>query len=90
MFLVEHTKYTAAPPVPGTKYFKPGANNKYVMMLGKQLVKKGYGKYYKDGPGPKWSNADKKAVAAFQRAQGWTGKNADGYPGSETWKRLFK
>jgi len=79
-----------APPFPGSKYFKPGANNKYVTMLGKQLVKKGYGKYYKVGPGPKWSNSDKQAVAAFQRAQGWKGKDADGYPGPETWKRLFK
>lgn len=87
---LSNTKPTKAPPFPGTQYFKPGANNKYVTMLGQQLVKKGYGKYYKSGPGPKWSDADRQAVAAFQRAQGWTGKDADGYPGPETWKRLFK
>lgn len=81
---------STTPPFPGTQYFKSGANNKYVTMLGQQLLKKGYGKYYKSRPDSKWSDEDKKAVAAFQRAQGWTGKNADGYPGAETWKRLFK
>ncbi|WP_455753306.1 recombinase family protein [Streptomyces bobili] len=28
-------------------------------------------------------------VADFQRAQGWTGSDADGYPGPETWRQLF-
>lgn len=77
------------PAFPGRGYFRPGAYNSYVERLGKQLVKKGYGRYYQVGPGPRWSNADKQCVAAFQRAQGWKGKDADGYPGPETWKRLF-
>ncbi|WP_443062944.1 peptidoglycan-binding protein [Streptomyces sp. NBC_00440] len=98
-----HYKATATTPVggsssgstpkpaafPGVKYFKAGANNAFVTQLGKQLVKKGYGKFYSVGPGPKWSESDRKAVQAFQRAQGWTGSDADGYPGPETWKRLF-
>ncbi|WP_030599648.1 peptidoglycan-binding protein, partial [Kitasatospora aureofaciens] len=78
-----------APAFPGRQHFRSGANNKYVTQLGHQLVKKGFGSHYRSGPGPRWSEADRKNVAAFQRAQGWTGSDADGYPGPETWRRLF-
>jgi LysM repeat protein len=79
----------SVPYYPGASYFKAGANNEYVTQLGKQLVKKGYGRFYTVGPGPKWSESDRRAVEAFQRAQHWTGPDADGYPGPETWRRLF-
>lgn len=74
---------------PGKAKFRPGAENSDVTRLGKQLVKKGFGKFYAKGPGPRWSEADRRNVEAFQRAQGWRGKAADGYPGPETWRRLF-
>ncbi|NML55202.1 hypothetical protein HHL19_35245 [Streptomyces sp. R302] len=80
---------TPAPPFPGTTRFGPGRNNAHITLLGKQLVKKGFGKHYADGPGPKWSEADRKNVEAFQRAQGWKGSGADGLPGPKTWKLLF-
>ncbi len=74
---------------PGRALFRPGASNEYVTRLGKRLVKRGYGRYYTTGPGPRWGEADRRAVEAFQRAQGWRGGAADGYPGPETWRRLF-
>ncbi|MFF2962214.1 peptidoglycan-binding protein [Streptomyces sp. NPDC057963] len=74
---------------PGRGYFRPGQSNSHVDRLGKQLVKKGYGKYYLTGPGPRWTEADRRNVEAFQRAQGWRGGAADGHPGPETWRRLF-
>ncbi|MFF4245219.1 peptidoglycan-binding protein [Streptomyces sp. NPDC001822] len=77
------------PVFPGKQYFKAGADNAHVTQLGKQLVKKGYGRFYAVGPGPRWGEADRKAVQAFQKAQHWTGSDADGYPGPTTWKRLF-
>ncbi|MEU3436723.1 peptidoglycan-binding protein [Streptomyces sp. NPDC006863] len=77
------------PPFPGRQHFKAGANNTHVTQLGKQLVKRGYGRYYAVGPGPRWSAADRNAVRAFQKAQKWAGADADGYPGPITWKRLF-
>ncbi|RDG37973.1 peptidoglycan-binding protein [Streptomyces corynorhini] len=81
---------TSTPPAfPGRQYFKAGADNRFVTQLGQQLVKKGYGRYYAQGPGPRWSENDRKNVASFQRAQGWSGGDADGYPGPETWRRLF-
>ncbi|MER6528448.1 peptidoglycan-binding protein [Streptomyces sp. NPDC001508] len=77
------------PGYPGRAMFRPGAENTYVTQLGRQLVKKGYGRYYTTGPGPRWGEADRRAVEAFQRSQGWRGGAADGYPGPETWRRLF-
>lgn len=74
---------------PGRGYFRPGQSNSHVDRLGKQLVKKGFGKHYTSGPGPRWTEADRRNVEAFQRAQGWRGGAADGYPGPETWRRLF-
>ncbi|MFJ2057694.1 peptidoglycan-binding protein [Streptomyces sp. NPDC087908] len=75
---------------PGRGSFRPGQSSAYVEKLGKQLVKRGFGKHYLSGPGPRWTEADRRNVEAFQRAQGWRGAAADGYPGPETWRRLFR
>ncbi|MDX3576209.1 peptidoglycan-binding protein [Streptomyces sp. FL07-04A] len=77
------------PAYPGRGVFRPGVQSAYVTQLGRQLVKKGFGRHYATGPGPRWGEADRRAVEAFQRAQGWRGGAADGYPGPETWRRLF-
>ncbi|MFF7972759.1 peptidoglycan-binding protein [Streptomyces sp. NPDC007905] len=77
------------PGYPGRNFFRPGTENGYVTQLGEQLAKKGFGSFYATGPGPSWGEADRRAVEAFQRAQGWRGGAADGYPGPETWRRLF-
>ncbi|MFD9634347.1 peptidoglycan-binding protein [Streptomyces violascens] len=77
------------PAYPGKRYFRPGQDSPYVTQLGRQLVKKGFGRYYTEGPGSRWSEEDRRNVEAFQRAQGWSGAEADGYPGPETWRRLF-
>jgi murein L,D-transpeptidase YcbB/YkuD len=74
-------------PYPGDKYFFIGRTSKLVTELGKALVKAGY-KGYKQGPGPIFSPADRKAVKWFQQKQGWSGEDANGTPGPETWKRL--
>ncbi|WP_246144239.1 peptidoglycan-binding protein [Actinacidiphila oryziradicis] len=80
---------TPAPPYPGAARFRPGQSGDAVLALGRQLVAKGFDKHYDEGPGPAWGEADRRAVEAFQRAQGWSGDDADGYPGPETWRRLF-
>lgn len=74
-------------PFPGNSFFKKGKKHPLVTSLGKALVKAGW-KGYKVGPGPTFSETDRKAVEWFQKKQGWSGKDADGYPGPETWKRL--
>lgn len=74
---------------PGAAVFRPGSAHDAVTALGRMLLAKGFGTYYTSGPGPRWGEADRRAVEAFQRAQGWRGAAADGYPGPETWRRLF-
>ncbi|WP_405986056.1 peptidoglycan-binding protein [Streptomyces sp. NBC_00872] len=78
-----------APAYPGAQHFRPGGSGTYVELLGRQLVRKGFGRYYTSGPGRVWTEADRRNVEAFQRAQGWRGAQADGYPGPGTWQRLF-
>ncbi|MFE4370463.1 peptidoglycan-binding protein [Streptomyces sp. NPDC056835] len=74
---------------PGVEFFRPGQSSAYVEQLGRQLVRKGFGKHYTSGPGRLWTEADRRNVEAFQLAQGWRGSTANGYPGPETWRRLF-
>ncbi|MFJ9029328.1 peptidoglycan-binding protein [Streptomyces sp. NPDC102274] len=74
---------------PGAGFFRPGRSSVYVQQLGGQLVRKGFGKHYTSGPGRVWTEADRRNTEAFQRAQGWSGGAANGYPGPETWRRLF-
>ncbi|SFT03991.1 peptidoglycan-binding protein [Marininema halotolerans] len=74
---------------PGRGSFKIGHIDPAVTLLGQRLVAHGFGKFYKKGPGPRFTEVDRKACAAFQRSQGWTGSDADGRPGPETWKRLM-
>ncbi|MFV0129748.1 peptidoglycan-binding protein [Streptomyces sp. HMX112] len=80
----------ATPPFPGRGYFRPGQSNEHVALLGRRLVERGFGRHYRSGPGPRWTEADRRNVEAFQRAQGWRGREADGRPGPETWRRLFR
>ncbi|MFE9848250.1 peptidoglycan-binding protein [Streptomyces sp. NPDC005576] len=80
---------SVVPPFPGRGYFRPGQSNAHVERLGRQLVEKGYDRHYVSGPGRRWTEADRRNVEAFQRAQGWRGGVADGYPGPDTWRRLF-
>ncbi|MGW7194508.1 peptidoglycan-binding protein, partial [Streptomyces sp. NPDC054838] len=77
------------PAYPGPAAFRPGRSGPAVAALGRRLVAKGFGKHYTSGPGSVWSEADRRNVEAFQRAQGWRGASANGYPGPETWRRLF-
>lgn len=72
---------------PGRKFFTVGRTNPLVKAMGKRLVATGW-TGYKYGPSPQFTRTDVKAVAWFQRKQGWSGSEADGYPGPETWKRL--
>lgn len=79
---------TGIVPFPGRDQFGPGADNHWVTLLGQLLVRKGYGRFYHQGPSPRWSSADQAATKAFQLAQGWTGTDADGLCGPQTWLRL--
>ena len=74
-------------PHPGASFFRLGRRHPLITELGRACVRAGY-KGYRQGPGPTFTLADKRAVTWFQKKQGWTGSDADGIPGPETWKRL--
>lgn len=75
-------------PFPGKAFFHGGRHSPIITAMGRRLVALGFGKGYTSGPGPDWTNADRRCVEAFQKAQGWTGDDADGYPGPKTWALL--
>jgi hypothetical protein len=77
------------PAFPGRKYFVAGASNKYVLQLGKQLVKRGFGDHYKVGPSSSWGEADRLNVRDFQKSRKELRGDADGSPGPLTWRLLF-
>lgn len=78
------TKYV---PFPGAEWFKGEPNSPIVTAMGKRLVAVGCGRY-KSGPGPQWTDVDKASYAAWQRKQGYTGDEADGWPGKASWDAL--
>ena len=65
-----------------------GQSHPAVTLLGERLVAHGW-TGYAEGPGPVFTEVDVAAVRAFQQAQGWTGANADGFPGPTTWELLM-
>ncbi|WP_328934139.1 MULTISPECIES: peptidoglycan-binding protein [unclassified Streptomyces] len=79
---------------PGSSFFmtgtKPalGKSSPIFTAMGKQLVKKGFGRYYAVGPGPKLGQADVSAYEAFQRSLGYTGAAAEWPPGPKSWSQL--
>lgn len=73
---------------PGADKFGPGKSGPQVTRLGQMLVARGGKRFYTVGPGPTWGDADRHATQAFQKAQGWTGEDADGLPGTLTWNLL--
>ncbi|WP_329356980.1 peptidoglycan-binding protein [Streptomyces anulatus] len=74
-------------PFPGAAFFKAGRNSAIITAMGRRLAAEGCGRYAV-GPGPKWSEADRKSYAAWQRKCGYSGTAADGIPGKTSWDRL--
>jgi hypothetical protein len=74
-------------PFPGSAFFAPGRRSPVITAMGKRLVAEGCGRY-EVGPGPEWSEADRKSYAAWQRKLGYAGSDADGIPGKASWDKL--
>lgn len=74
-------------PFPGAGFFTIGKTSPIFTAVGKRLVAEGF-KGYKVGPSPEWGPADERGIKWFQEKQGWSGSDADGKPGPETWRRL--
>ena len=74
-------------PFPGAAFFKRNPRSAIVTAMGKRLVAEGCGAY-RSGPGPQWTEADRASYAKWQRKLGYSGADADGYPGKSSWDRL--
>lgn len=77
-------KYTT---FPGASYFKGEPKSSLITRMGKRLVANGCSAY-KSGPGPQWTNADKASYAKWQKKLGYTGTDANGWPGVTSWNKL--
>jgi hypothetical protein len=74
-------------PFPGAAWFKKQPRSAVVTAMGKRLVAEGCSQYAV-GPGPQWSEADQRGYAAWQRKLGYSGGDADGWPGEKSWTAL--
>jgi LysM repeat protein len=74
-------------PFPGTAWFKRRPRSPIVTAMGRRLVAARCGRY-RTGPGPQWTAADRDSYAVWQRKLGFTGSEADGWPGKNSWDRL--
>ncbi|MCM2580569.1 peptidoglycan-binding protein [Streptomyces meridianus] len=74
-------------PFPGASFFTVGRRSAIITAMGRRLVAEGCSRY-EVGPGPEWTDADRKSYAAWQRKLGYSGSDADGIPGKTSWDRL--
>ncbi|MGW2043777.1 peptidoglycan-binding protein [Streptomyces sp. NPDC001858] len=74
-------------PFPGDAWFRKNPKSAIVTAMGKRLVAVGCSAYA-SGPGPQWTDADRRSYASWQRKLGYTGAAADGWPGATSWAAL--
>ncbi|NED87096.1 N-acetylmuramoyl-L-alanine amidase [Streptomyces sp. SID11233] len=74
-------------PFPGAAFFTAAPRSTVVAAMGGRLVAEGCSAYI-DGPGPQWSEADRASYALWQQKLGYTGADADGWPGAGSWAAL--
>ncbi|MFJ2783676.1 MULTISPECIES: peptidoglycan-binding protein [unclassified Streptomyces] len=74
-------------PFPGIKFFLSAPSSPLITAMGRRLIAEGCGQYVR-GPGPQWTEADRKSYAKWQRKRGFSGADADGWPGKTTWDSL--
>ncbi|UTN93038.1 endolysin [Streptomyces phage Marky] len=78
---------TAYTTFPGASFFKGKPKSAIVTRMGKRLVANSCSAYT-SGPGPQWTDADKKSYQKWQKKLGYTGSDADGWPGKTSWDKL--
>ncbi|MEV6681363.1 peptidoglycan-binding protein [Streptomyces erythrochromogenes] len=74
-------------PFPGVEWFKRNPRSPAVTAMGRRLVAVGCSAY-REGPGPQWTEADRRSYARWQQRLGYRGADADGWPGRKSWDAL--
>ncbi|EDN05947.1 predicted protein [Histoplasma mississippiense (nom. inval.)] len=72
---------------PGASWFHRKPKSSIITAMGKRLVAEGCS-VYKQGPGPQWTGADRASYRKWQQKLGFSGKDADGWPGKTSWDKL--
>ncbi|MET8446807.1 peptidoglycan-binding protein [Streptomyces sp. NPDC005209] len=74
-------------PFPGADFFQPATVSPIIEVMGYRLIDEGCSVYPGD-PDAQWSEADRASYAKWQRKLGFSGADADGIPGKNTWDKL--
>ncbi len=74
-------------PFPGATYFHGAPRSPLITAMGRRLVAEGCSAYA-SGPGDQWTDADRQSYMRWQHKRGFTGADADGWPGRVTWDAL--
>lgn len=74
-------------PFPGKDFFQSSVSSPIIEAMGYRLIEEGCSAY-SGGPDYQWSEADQKSYAKWQRKLGFSGADADGTPGRQSWDRL--
>ncbi|KAI9373915.1 N-acetylmuramoyl-L-alanine amidase domain-containing protein [Aspergillus egyptiacus] len=74
-------------PFPGASWFRSQPSSPIIAAMGERLVEEGCGQY-SVGPGPQWTEVDRASYQCWQEKLGYTGADADGWPGQASWDRL--
>ncbi|MEU5973630.1 peptidoglycan-binding protein [Streptomyces sp. NPDC047315] len=72
---------------PGADFFAKAPRSALITAMGRRLVAEGCSAYAV-GPGPQWSDADRRSYAKWQHKLGYRGADADGWPGKKSWDAL--
>ncbi|WP_372411866.1 peptidoglycan-binding protein [Streptomyces luteireticuli] len=74
-------------PFPGGDFFHGSPNSSVITAMGRRLVEEDCSAYVQ-GPGSQWTEADRRSYANWQRKLGFSGSDADGWPGRTSWDAL--
>ncbi|MFF3380571.1 peptidoglycan-binding protein [Streptomyces sp. NPDC002680] len=74
-------------PFPGKDFFQSSVSSPIIEAMGYRLIDEDCSAY-SGGPDYQWSEADQKSYAKWQRKLGFSGADADGIPGRQSWDRL--
>ncbi|KAL2824426.1 N-acetylmuramoyl-L-alanine amidase domain-containing protein [Aspergillus cavernicola] len=72
---------------PGGSWFKTEPSSPIIEAMGKRLVEEDCGKY-SSAPGQQWTDEDLASYQCWQEQLGYTGADADGWPGQVSWVAL--
>jgi LysM repeat protein len=75
-------------PFPGTAWFKTLPNSPLISMMGTRLIEEGCSAYGPGGPPSQWNAQHRNSYAMWQQKLGYSGPDADGWPGEKSWTRL--